>query len=164
MRRPSPLPWPLIGQTSSLIGFWLSLDQGCKMPHLKEPRTNKCQKRCLGEREKLCTNTSQCREDWWQVGRERNNWHCLDSSHQHRVSLYPPHTSLQIGEYMNILHCAQCHYQTGPCQNIPAPSQNISSSSRYSFEEINQEINDGVTSLEASFSPTPYLRYTNHDQ
>ena len=29
-----------------------------------------------------------------------------------------PHTSLQIGEYMNILHCAGCHYQTGPCQNI----------------------------------------------
>ena len=38
----------------------------------------------------------------------------------------PAHTSLQIGEYMNILHCTQCHYQAGLCQNIP-PSQNISS-------------------------------------
>ena len=99
---------------------------------------------------------------------ERNNWHCLDSSDEHHVSLYPrppppAHTSLQIGEYMNILHCTQCHYQAGLCQNIP-PSQNISSSSlpQYFFNKINPQLSlercMSVTSLEASFSPTPYLR------
>ena len=52
--------WLFIGQVKHFPCHCFSLDRSCKMPHLKEPRTNKCQKRCLGEREKLCTNTSQC--------------------------------------------------------------------------------------------------------
>ena len=159
-------PSPLASHWSDKLSDWLLAVTGPGLQNAPLKRTTYKQmpeEMPRGKRKALYKHKS-VQEDWWQVGRERDNWHCLDSSHQHRVSLYPPHTSLQIGEYMNILHCAQCHYQTGPCQNIPAPSQNISSSSRYSFEEINQEINDGVTSLEASFSPTPYLRYTNHDQ
>ena len=155
--------WLFIGQVKHFPCHCFSPDRSCKMPHLKEPRTNKCLERCFWESFVVQTQVS--------VGPGGTNGIVLI----HLISSpwwLPSHTSLQIGEYMNILHCAQCHYQAWRCQNIP-PSQNILNqvcsifhivSRKWTSSKQPSEMYDVITSLEASFSPTPYLRYTNQAQ
>ena len=41
--------WLFIGQVKHFPCHCFSLDRSCKMPHLKEPRTNKCLERCFWE-------------------------------------------------------------------------------------------------------------------
>ena len=132
------------------------------MPHLKEPRTNKCQKRCLGEREKLCTNTSQCTVE------EQLALFGLISSPAWCIPVSPaPHTSLWIGEYkwiheypplssVSLSDWVVSKYILPSCSFTKYPQ----SSRFYSFEEINQEINDAAVEALPPWKPHSRPRRT----